>query len=754
VAVVGGYAYVADGRGLRVVDISDPTNPAEVGFYDTPGYAYDVAVAGGYAYVADGRGLRVVDVSDPSNPTEVGFYDTPGSAADVAVAGGYAYVADWNGGLLILRFTGGDLSKQPVLLVPGWGGSAANLAEDENLTFFRDWLGTDYAEDCNLFYATGLSAAQDTWENALAIQAALHAAYDTRIALDPTWDGHFDIIAHSYGGINSRAYLESNLYAQDQGYGEKGIHVDNLFTLGTPHGGGTPELPGALLIAGGHIIDPDDWESLWQLTPREMHTFNKVHSQPDDVCYRLIGGHAFEQNLPWWLRLLYGPFQFIPNDLGVYRWSAHVLALWNDQYPHVLVGSTPDMHGYFDKFGLDQYRSYVHPADTFDAFIGSHLGDGLDQCVPESQYQSILAESAAAPPVVSSLLITSGAVVSGTVVGGSFQVNWSDQSVFYLNWPLGDLNLSLTAPNGDLIDPTTAQTDPNVDYSKFNALAHVATYVFTDTLTGAWNYTITGVSVPYTVPYRLIALPSLPVAVTAQASPWQSQGQAASISGTLTYSATTPLTGASVQAFISRPNGALDTLDLYDDGAHSDQAAGDGIYGNSYAGTDVGGFYAVMVQATGVYQTQPYTRTAEASFSVATGAASLTGQYSDQPRDTDGDGRYEWLDVTAQISVTQVGTYTLAADLVTGAGSYIGHALLRTGLLTGAHSLTLSFAGDAILGSGEDGPYILTNVLLVDAERASLLLDQADDVYTTSAYNHWQFGSVIHIYLPLVLRNR
>ena len=411
------------------------------------------------------------------------------------------------------------------------------------------------------------------------------------------------------------------------------------------------------------------------------------------------------------------------------------------------------MHGYFDEFGLGQYRSYVHPSDTFDAFIAPYLGAGLSQCTSGSQSQAVLVESTSSPPVVSSILITSGAAVSGTVVSGSFQVNWSDQSVFYLNWPLGDLNLSLTAPNGDLIDPTTTQTDPNVDYSKFDALAHIATYVFTDTLAGTWNYTITGVSAPYTVPYQLIALPSLPVAVTAQASAWQPQGQAAIISGTLTYSATTSLTGAAVQAFISRPNGTLDTIDLYDDGAHDDQVAGDGIYGNSYTRTDVGGFYAVVVQAAGVYQTQPYTRTAETSFSVATSAASLAEQYSDQPRDTNGDGRYEWLDVSAQISVTQVGTYTLAADLVTDAGNYIGHALLRTGLLTGTHSLTLSFAGDDILESGQDGPYTLTNVLLVDDERASLLLDQADDVYTTPAYNHRQFGSGIHIYLPLILRN-
>jgi hypothetical protein len=64
-----------------------------------------VAVAGTTAYVADeAAGLRVVDVSNPMAPAEVGFYDTPGYAEGLAVAGPYAYVADYDGGLAILGF--------------------------------------------------------------------------------------------------------------------------------------------------------------------------------------------------------------------------------------------------------------------------------------------------------------------------------------------------------------------------------------------------------------------------------------------------------------------------------------------------------------------------------------------------------------------------------------------------------------------------------------------------------------------------
>jgi hypothetical protein len=104
VYVSGSTAYVAhyDG-GLRVVDVSDPANPTEVGYYDTPGNAEGVYVSGSTAYLAGAyRGLRVVDVSDPANPAEVGYYDTPGNAEGVYVSGSTAYVADYDGGLRVV----------------------------------------------------------------------------------------------------------------------------------------------------------------------------------------------------------------------------------------------------------------------------------------------------------------------------------------------------------------------------------------------------------------------------------------------------------------------------------------------------------------------------------------------------------------------------------------------------------------------------------------------------------------------------
>jgi len=103
ITVAGDYAYLALGHGksgLLVVDITDKTNPQEIGFYNVSAeYCVDVAVAGDYAYVTatdlDSNGkdfLEIVDIADRANPKRVGHYDTSAPPSGVAVLGDYAYV--------------------------------------------------------------------------------------------------------------------------------------------------------------------------------------------------------------------------------------------------------------------------------------------------------------------------------------------------------------------------------------------------------------------------------------------------------------------------------------------------------------------------------------------------------------------------------------------------------------------------------------------------------------------------------------
>ena len=103
----GNYAYVADlSDGLHIVDISDPIHPVGTGSYAGLD-AFRVAVDGDYAYVIDSvvnqpYWLRVIDVSSPAAPIEVGAVQIGTLAWRVVVDGDYVYVANNDSGLRII----------------------------------------------------------------------------------------------------------------------------------------------------------------------------------------------------------------------------------------------------------------------------------------------------------------------------------------------------------------------------------------------------------------------------------------------------------------------------------------------------------------------------------------------------------------------------------------------------------------------------------------------------------------------------
>ncbi|RLC68440.1 MAG: hypothetical protein DRI52_09830 [Chloroflexi bacterium] len=102
--------YEKGGYRIESTKLVDSLNVRFVGYYGTPGYAWSVYVLNNYAYVADGYngGLRVIDVSNPTNPQEVGYYVTPDWAEDVYVSGYYACVADGSAGSYAIKWDGRD----------------------------------------------------------------------------------------------------------------------------------------------------------------------------------------------------------------------------------------------------------------------------------------------------------------------------------------------------------------------------------------------------------------------------------------------------------------------------------------------------------------------------------------------------------------------------------------------------------------------------------------------------------------------
>ena len=230
-------------------------------------------------------------------------------------------------------------SKKPILLITGWGGSEdkSYSSEDENLRYLGKSLENHgYIEGCNLFYAHGTSPSKYQAENAVVIRDQL-CKYNNTYMENYGHSPIFNIIGHSYGGLRARAYLESDMYGAscpvDTGSTEK-VQVDNLITLGTPHGGEWGDLPLATLLGIEGVLKPkDNYKAIWELAPPVRLWQNLTSQQPANMDYYVINGDArwqfFDFNLVMKTLVIadyalwqyfsgdYLPGQEMPNDMAV-----------------------------------------------------------------------------------------------------------------------------------------------------------------------------------------------------------------------------------------------------------------------------------------------------------------------------------------------------------------------------------------------------------------------------------------------------
>jgi hypothetical protein len=311
VAVAGDYAYVADaavwdgsqfvGGGLRVVDVSKPTGPAQVGLYDVPGWAEDVVVAGSYAYLVGNSGypnydgwLRVLDVSTPADPTEVGFYDTPGTAQGVAVAAGdpaghtTAYVADGpDGGLRVVDVS---IPASPTEVgfydTPGEArGVAVAAGEPEGHTYA---YVADYEEGLRVvdvsipaspaevgFYDTG--AAEDIAVVASDLQGHTYAyvaadglrVVDVSAPANPVEVGFYDTPGTAQGIAVAASDPQGHTYAYiADGWGGLVIlrYLQPSFITGRVLDNGGAPIEGVQIVAGTEYSATTDASGIYTIT--------------------------------------------------------------------------------------------------------------------------------------------------------------------------------------------------------------------------------------------------------------------------------------------------------------------------------------------------------------------------------------------------------------------------------------------------------------------------------------------------------
>jgi hypothetical protein len=240
VAVSGPYVYVANrGAGLRILDVSEPAQPKQVGLYDSPYLASAVVVAGDYAYVTDFDSLRVVNVSDPAHPTEAGFWTPPdGRVLDIGLSGNHVFVSVESS---VRCIDISDLAHPTEVGIYNASGFIAGLAVEANRAYVcawqQGWYGLRIVDISNPRGPADLGNYYEYCDNISAMAIPGDRAYVTdsqglRI-LDVSDPAHMTNMSTLYapGAACSVALTRNYTYVGTTG---RGLRIVDTSTLRTP----------------------------------------------------------------------------------------------------------------------------------------------------------------------------------------------------------------------------------------------------------------------------------------------------------------------------------------------------------------------------------------------------------------------------------------------------------------------------------------------------------------------------------------
>ena len=166
------------------------------------------------------------------------------------------------------------------------------------------------------------------------------------------------------------------------------------------------------------------------------------------------------------------------------------------------------------------------------------------------------------------------------------------EATFVVSWDgAANIDLTLVSPSGVVITPSTAASDPDIDFAS-DAMSEF--YRVRAPEAGTWTMEFEAVSASGTVEVQAQASGVNP-GITFDAAPDQiSYTFPEQVHIVASPQAPVHVTGASVAGQVTRPDGSTVPITLFDDGAHDD-----GVYGaffNSYSGD--GGYTFEIVAST------------------------------------------------------------------------------------------------------------------------------------------------------------
>jgi len=248
-----------------------------------------------------------------------------------------------------------------------------------------------------------------------------------------------------------------------------------------------------------------------------------------------------------------------------------------------------------------------------------------------------------------------------TTVSHVFHIDSSvSKARFQVGWSGSHLDMTLRSPSGAVIDPAVAAADPNIEYQSGDTYAY---YDIASPQAGAWEMNVMATDVPPGgEEYRATVTAEAQVTMRTYFDRKEySLGQPITMTAVISDNIA-PIRGATVTATVAPPgvrasasrrdrsnwitvNGgdamppshqrdgkasssksfaSTVEMTLYDDGAHNDGGAHDGVYSNVFTATTVPGSYTFNIHAAGKTNTgEQFTREEQSATYVTTAGVSM-----------------------------------------------------------------------------------------------------------------------------------
>jgi pimeloyl-ACP methyl ester carboxylesterase len=648
--------------------------------------------------------------------------------------------------------------KRVVVLVHGWQGlmpSASGYTYQCD-DWIRQYSPPEEPSDDTEFGRLAWRLAQDGyivylarwttgWRSTMTVQKAARfclAPQIQEVIEQQSYVGNpitkVTLVAHSMGGLVSRAYIEDpGVYQQN---------VDQLITFGTPHAG-VVGLMHLLTLTLSRLETPtcSDDPGFCQLAADFVIKQFNTHYQPNaTVRYDFVGGNATDL---WNGDNAFANFMAATeggNDGIVGRNSATGFTRFGQRTVYgSCVGRwyTGDAHSP----GVDspQHPAYVNSDDSIAKLV-SFLQPGrpCPTTVQESNTLNTHVPTEDLNPMSFTIPIT-GMLTSNQTRTVPL---WTDgiTTQIALSWLGSPPSFTLTAPDGTLVTPENiGQVMPESTYTQQanpESLS-LATYQILSPASGEWTATLSATAAITETKYVLLGAMESPLTLAVDRSSSVASGATFPITATL-QNATVPITNATISASLVTDSGTIST---------SLSQTASGVYTTTFTAPAEDGQYQLIVRAHGPVG-NAFSREDATLLTVRPNDIQRTAPASEQATDTNSNGLFEVLNVTVPLQVQRANSYEVLATLRTQSGVDIAQQRVSTNWAIGAQTLTLAFDGQTIRTSGLDGPYSIS-LEMVASDTLALVLDE-QPLIQTAAYTADQFEtSGQHmVYMPRVQR--